>query len=87
MASDDVTNNYVNKNSTKSYILHFIGLPQQYVQHSAMAAGGACEQLSRLSLEAAIRDKYCSEDERDTQPAHKDIKESAIAFRPGEQAT
>ena len=43
------------------------------------------DEVSRLSLEDAVRGKYCSEDDddRDTLPAHKTIKESAIVYRPG----
>lgn len=53
----------------------------------AGCSGCESERLPRLSLEAAVRGKYCSDAEGDDPnalPAHKTIKESAIAFRPGE---
>ncbi len=52
-----------------------------------MSACVVCE-CDRLSLEAAVRDKYCScadgGEDGGQLPAHKTIKESAIALRPGE---
>ena len=47
-----------------------------------MAAG---TNASSLSLEDAVTEKYCvgSEEDAEALPAHKAIKESAVAFRPG----
>lgn len=51
-------------------------------QNLQMAADA---NASSLSLEDAVTEKYCAGSEEDAQalPAHKAIKESAVAFRPG----
>ena len=46
----------------------------------------ACDEGSSLSLVAAVKEKYCCSSEqgdRETLPAHKTIKESALGHKPG----
>lgn len=48
--------------------------------------GWVCAMAALISLEAAVRDKYCcigGGEDPQTLPAHKTIKESALGYRPG----